>query len=878
MSNLQDNDLFVYQEAATGNIGAVANNNRSSLAPDDLFVVYRDGINYKVKSSDVGGGGGGALETVTLAPLSLTIDPDGVNDITAVTNLSSILPGSQATFQWYQYDDPTGGTGTLLKTTVSDTAIQDTYTVGGASQGKYIGCTVSYLGTTETETTRSEIGTAQVPVAVMNGLRFDSGRKTYLNRTPGVEGNRRTWTWSGWVKRSGLGTNEVLFAEGTGDAALNRLTFKDNAISFLFFSGSNKGELVSSSKFTDTSAWYHIVFACDTTQDIEKNRWKIWVDGTQITSFSTETYPAKNSEMYVNGNGLQSLGSQAAQSLVFFLDGYLSDVYFVDGYALPPETFGKKFLLGWGPLGNDVVEENLYNLQPADPTPENNYDDRANTDEVWSGAVTGNSFEAGRDSTKMFDGDTSTFTGNGSNGWYWDPSGYSLIGTLEVMLENSANSVTVTRNGSDTEYIGTGGQYIDCGTMEGVTRVTFTSTINSSCYCKAIKVGGRLLVDQGVWDNSQNWSDGFSASNPPAGQSSSDAFNGSLANGAGPRLAKNGQDKPASLTGLNFSNATVKVYVFRENTGTIQMAVTAGDQTISNQTVGTSVTAFTLNNCTGTSIDFLFTEGNVANTSVFIAAFEIDDAILVDSGEQWDTSQRWSDGTITGVGAASSGPWTELFDGKLTTRPGPNSGDFYKIEFTPAIDTTDVDCQIYGSKGSGAGVLKVNNSDFTFTNTTDDWITVPTGNELTSLEFPAAGSANPAIIFGVRVDGALLVDAAPTWNTSQVWSNYGQPFDYNGGWRPIFDGDLNVRGRNDPGNERVLIFDPPLPFTTLRIYAVGRANAITDQVIFNENRVVVTDTTNDGNYLNIDWVDCVPLMGGDTQLESITLANLVEST
>ena len=58
MSTLNDNDLFVYQEAATGNVDAVASNNRSSLADDDLFVVQRGGVNYKVKASDVGGGGG----------------------------------------------------------------------------------------------------------------------------------------------------------------------------------------------------------------------------------------------------------------------------------------------------------------------------------------------------------------------------------------------------------------------------------------------------------------------------------------------------------------------------------------------------------------------------------------------------------------------------------------------------------------------------------------------------------------------------------------------------------------------------------------------------------------------------------------------------
>ena len=34
-------------------------------------------------------------------------------------------------------------------------------------------------------------------------LKFDSSKSQYLNRTPSL-GNRRTWTWAGWVKRSAL--------------------------------------------------------------------------------------------------------------------------------------------------------------------------------------------------------------------------------------------------------------------------------------------------------------------------------------------------------------------------------------------------------------------------------------------------------------------------------------------------------------------------------------------------------------------------------------------------------------------------------------------------------------------------------------------------
>ena len=33
-------------------------------------------------------------------------------------------------------------------------------------------------------------------------LRFNDDDSAYLSWTPSSAGNRRTWTWSGWVKRS----------------------------------------------------------------------------------------------------------------------------------------------------------------------------------------------------------------------------------------------------------------------------------------------------------------------------------------------------------------------------------------------------------------------------------------------------------------------------------------------------------------------------------------------------------------------------------------------------------------------------------------------------------------------------------------------------
>ena len=550
----------------------------------------------------------------------------------------------------------------------------------------------------------------------MSGLRFDSTRKTYLQGSKGSN----TFTFSCWIKATGS-RQRILDCQKSGGT-----TFISTDTSGKLFFGNN-GTNVLSGPTLMKNQWVHIVVNNNPT-----GKCSLFVNGESVDSKTGESSLVWNDNLLIIGGNGDSPPNG-------FGDQYLSDVYFVDGKAVSASAFGYTSESGrWTPLDSEDVRVNIDKAHPADPVQP--YDSRANTDQVWSGAVIGNSFEADRDPTKMFDGDTSTFTGNGSNGWYWDPSGYSLIGTLEVMLENSANSVTVTRDGSDTEYTGTGGQYIDCGTMEGVTRVTFTSTINSSSYCKAIKVGGRLLVDQGVWDNSQNW----------------------------------------------------------------------------------------------------------------------------------------SGGTITGVGAATSGPWTELFDSNLTTRPGPNSGDFYKIEFTPAIDTTGVECEIYGSKGSGSGVLKVNGSDFTFTNTTDTWVTIPTGNALTSLEFPAAGSANPAIIFGVRVDGVLLVDPGAQWDTSQVWStDVSSTNGYADQRQPIkaFNNVLNTNDYCYPNPGGTATFELNLTGVTKFRVNAGKDAGNNWGTVKIDGTDITSAFSADPSNANAVWIDLTSVIPGNGNITNFTITS-----
>ena len=90
----------------------------------------------------------------------------------------------------------------------------------------------------------------------------------------------------------------------------------------------------------DVSAWYHVVFAVDTTQSTAADRVKIYVNGVQETSFATANYPSLNHDTHINNNQLHYIGDNAATSYTGPLDGYLADVNFIDGQALAPTEFG----------------------------------------------------------------------------------------------------------------------------------------------------------------------------------------------------------------------------------------------------------------------------------------------------------------------------------------------------------------------------------------------------------------------------------------------------------------------------------------------------------------------------------------------------------
>ncbi len=178
-----------------------------------------------------------------------------------------------------------------------------------------------------------------------NSLRFRSSASAYLNRTPASAGNRRTWTWSGWVKRSVLSSdaNDPLFQANYSGTPWFILGFtNDNKLQVAQTAGVSPS-WETTAVFRDPSAWYHIVLAVDTTSATSTmngsstDRFRLYVNGTQYV-ISGGSVPSQNADLQVNNTVSHTIGGYPS---VEFMDGYLAEVNFIDGQALTPSSFGE---------------------------------------------------------------------------------------------------------------------------------------------------------------------------------------------------------------------------------------------------------------------------------------------------------------------------------------------------------------------------------------------------------------------------------------------------------------------------------------------------------------------------------------------------------
>ena len=167
---------------------------------------------------------------------------------------------------------------------------------------------------------------------------------TYLSRTFGTATSRKKFTLSMWVKLSGRGTgnNNSLLVSGASGQNEGTIKISSDAILWNEYNvgiGGSEGLLISNQLLRDYSAWYHLVFAWDSTNATADDRMKIYLGGEQVTSFSSRTNPSLNYDAQSNNNIVHNIGRQTWNSSGFF-DGSMSHIHFIDGTAYDASAFG----------------------------------------------------------------------------------------------------------------------------------------------------------------------------------------------------------------------------------------------------------------------------------------------------------------------------------------------------------------------------------------------------------------------------------------------------------------------------------------------------------------------------------------------------------
>jgi hypothetical protein len=175
---------------------------------------------------------------------------------------------------------------------------------------------------------------------ISRSLRFNSADSAYLSRTPASAGDRKTWTWSAWVKRTKQAEYNALFYVYISATSVFLIRFQNDDKIFVYqeSGGVDQGGFTSA-LFRDPSAWYHIVLAVDTTQATDTNRMKLYVNGSQVTLDGTYGYFVQNADTLVNSTNAHYIGQNGASDL--YMNGYLADVNLIDGQALTPSSFGE---------------------------------------------------------------------------------------------------------------------------------------------------------------------------------------------------------------------------------------------------------------------------------------------------------------------------------------------------------------------------------------------------------------------------------------------------------------------------------------------------------------------------------------------------------
>ena len=243
--------------------------------------------------------------------------------------------------------------------------------------------------------------TASTAYDIANSCRFNKADTPGLSRSTG-DGNEKIGSFSFWWKTADPHDGSIFyqvridssnfFNIGMDGGGNIEVTNKDG--------GSYNLQCETTAIYRDHSAWYHVCAIIDTTQAVAANRMKLYINGIQVTSFQTETYPDQNTDLKMNPDSQTAYISHSGNRM----HGYLAEFVVIDGTAQAVTDFGEfnsDSPAIWQPIdvsgltkgtngfyldfedssnlgncafgGTDLTEANLAATDQATDTPTNNF-------------------------------------------------------------------------------------------------------------------------------------------------------------------------------------------------------------------------------------------------------------------------------------------------------------------------------------------------------------------------------------------------------------------------------------------------------------------------------------------------------------------------
>lgn len=261
---------------------------------------------------------------------------------------------------------------------ISATLASDFFAAGGTITAA-VTATDNATNTSTENYTITVDATGVYTTEIATSAMFDGS--SYLSKTFGTGTSATTRTFSFWMKRDSISTNNIgIFGSaGTG--------FEESHIEFIndvllanerdSTDGTSDLQENSGVSFRDISAWYHIVVSYDTRSSVtSENRVKIFVNGTQVGTATISPVDDFSVQLFRSGVVGYIADNTAGRSL---FSGYLADIYFIDGQALTPSSFGEYATQGtdvywipkvYNPTGNPLTDygNNGFHLKFDDPS------------------------------------------------------------------------------------------------------------------------------------------------------------------------------------------------------------------------------------------------------------------------------------------------------------------------------------------------------------------------------------------------------------------------------------------------------------------------------------------------------------------------------